>query len=262
MQRLAILFLSYILSGCMAQAPAPIEFKSLGSSGARHAEKPSSYTSSTSSGIKKRQIVIESDNPQEETSPQRLEEKPFETVREIKEEPKKEEPSKKEVIDTKSLEDEMSDQDEATEPAAKPAKKEVGDVIAPNKITSASDAHFAMPTQGEIVSKFGEHYMGKKNNGINIAAKAGSDVKAVSDGVVIFSGEDPKFGNLIIIKHDTNDLFSAYAHMSDLKLHLQDRVTKSQVIGHVGQTGNVTKPQLHFAIRKGKTPVDPMQYLK
>ncbi len=254
MQRLAILFLSYILSGCMPQAPAPIEFKSLGSSSAKHSEAPDSYTSS-SSGIKKRQIVIESENPKEE----KVQDKPFETTREVKEEPKKEE-----VIDTKALEEEISDQDTTLESEDKPLKKEkeVGDIIAPNEVTSKATSHFAMPTQGTVISKFGEHYMGKKNNGINIAANAGSDVKAVAEGVVIFSGEDPKFGNLIIIKHDSGDLFSAYAHMSDLKLHLQDKVTKSQVIGHVGQTGDASKPQLHFAIRKGKTPVDPMQYLQ
>ena len=257
MQRLAILFLSYILSGCMPQAPAPIEFKSLGSSGAKHSEAPDSYTSS-SSGIKKRQIVIESESPKEEKT-EEAQAKPFETTREVKEEPKKEE-----VIDTKALEDEISDQDTTLASEDKPLKKEkeVGDIVTPNKITSNAPAHFAMPTNGEVISKFGQQHMGKKNNGINIAASAGSDVRAVADGVVIFSGEDPKFGNLIIIKHDSDDLFSAYAHMSDLKLHLQDKVTKSQVIGHVGQTGETSKPQLHFAIRKGKTPVDPMQYLQ
>lgn len=257
MQRLAILFLSYILSGCAPQAPAPIEFKSLGSSGAKHSDSSESYTSSAS-GIKKRQIVIEPESPKEEKT-EKAPDKPFETTREVKEEPKT-----KEVIDTKALEDEMSDQDSNVESEDKPLKKEkeVGDIITPNEVDAKTNSHFAMPVKGEVISKFGQHYMGKKNNGINIAASAGSDVKAVADGVVIFSGEDPKFGNLIIIKHDSGDLFSAYAHMSDLKLHLQDKVTKSQVIGHVGQTGEASKPQLHFAIRKGKTPVDPMQYLQ
>lgn len=257
MQKIALFFTFFILSGCFPQAPAPIEFKSMGSSSGRRVSDES--FSSSSSGIKKRQIKmvdVEEPKPEQEKydsiAEARKNEKPFETIKEVKEE-----------IDTKSLEDEMSEaESKAIEEAPKTKKKEVGDIISPEVVPATNNVYFSRPVGGDIISKFGEYYMGKKNNGINIAAISGSDVKSVSDGVVIFAGEDPKFGNLIIIKHDTNDLFSAYAHMKDLKLHLQDRVTRSQIIGHVGQTGDVTKPQLHFAIRKGKTPVDPMQYLK
>jgi LysM repeat protein len=118
-----------------------------------------------------------------------------------------------------------------------------------------------LPTQGTIISKFGDMNDGISNTGINIAATLGDSIHSLSSGNVVFSGNDPKFGNLIIIKSTDNEIFMAYAHMSDLLLKKGDLVSKNQIIGHVGQTGNASSPQLHFAVRQGSTPVDPLKYL-
>ena len=53
----------------------------------------------------------------------------------------------------------------------------------------------------------------------------------------------------------------AYSHMNDLTLKKGDPISTGEVIGHIGQTGNVTSPQLHFAVRQGKIPIDPVEYL-
>jgi LysM repeat protein len=118
---------------------------------------------------------------------------------------------------------------------------------------------FVKPLEGRLLYKFGEQTLNGKNNGININAPAGAEIKAVKDGEVIFTGFNDKFGNLIIIKSDA--LFIAYGHMEDLLLEKGDKVTQNQVIGHVGSTGNVDSPQLHFAIREGKIAVDPSKYI-
>jgi len=54
---------------------------------------------------------------------------------------------------------------------------------------------------------------------------------------------------------------SAYAHNSQLLVERGEEVRRGQVIAHSGRTGNVTSPQLHFEIRQGADPVDPMPYL-
>jgi murein DD-endopeptidase MepM/ murein hydrolase activator NlpD len=54
---------------------------------------------------------------------------------------------------------------------------------------------------------------------------------------------------------------TAYAHASELMVKRGDTIKRGQVIAKSGQTGNVTSPQLHFEIRKGASPVDPMQHL-
>ncbi len=120
----------------------------------------------------------------------------------------------------------------------------------------ASSRH--MPVEGKIISKFGEN----QNQGVNIAAPMGADIHAIAEGVVMHSGFDAKFGNLIIIKSNDGDIFTAYAHMGDLSLKNGETITAGQVIGHVGQTGKVTSPQLHFAVRQGKVPIDPIAYLE
>ncbi|MCC8417957.1 MAG: LysM peptidoglycan-binding domain-containing M23 family metallopeptidase [Rickettsia endosymbiont of Bryobia graminum] len=122
-------------------------------------------------------------------------------------------------------------------------------------------AKFAKPVEGKVVSKFGQQAPEGKNAGVNIFANKGSKVTSVGAGKVIFSGNNKKFGNLVIIKLDEGDLYAAYAHLEDLIVQKGSTVSKGQMIGHVGQTGDVKSPQLHFAIRKGKTAVDPLTYL-
>ena len=69
------------------------------------------------------------------------------------------------------------------------------------------------------------------------------------------------FGNLILIKH-ADGWITAYAHAQDLIVKKGQTVKRGDTIGHVGSTGNVKTPQLHFEIRKGTKAVDPMNYLK
>ena len=76
-----------------------------------------------------------------------------------------------------------------------------------------------------------------------------------------YSGNELKgYGNLVLIRHD-NGYVSAYAHNGDINVKRGERVNRGQVIAKSGQTGNVASPQLHFEIRKGSNPVDPMPYL-
>lgn len=127
--------------------------------------------------------------------------------------------------------------------------------------TSTTTTKFIKPVEGQIVSKFGQQSPEGKNAGINISADKGSKVTSVGAGKVIFSGNNKKFGNLVIIKLDEGDLYAAYAHLEDLIIQKGATVSKGQMIGHVGQTGDAKSPQLHFAIREGKTAVDPLKYL-
>lgn len=129
-------------------------------------------------------------------------------------------------------------------------------------VAPASTTSHLMPVQGKIISKFGENNLGNPNQGINIAAPIGSEVHAMAEGIVMHSGFDAKFGNLVIIKSSDSDIFTAYAHMNDLMLKNGENIAVGQLVGHVGQTGKVTTPQLHFAVRQGKTPIDPIGYLE
>lgn len=121
---------------------------------------------------------------------------------------------------------------------------------------------FIKPVDGQVISEFGGNKAGGGfNDGINIQAPEGTPVKAASGGTVVYSGNQLQgYGNLIIVRHPDGYL-SSYSHLKDLELKKGDSIKQGEVLGHVGKTGNVESPQLHFGIRKGREPVDPKSYL-
>jgi len=126
---------------------------------------------------------------------------------------------------------------------------------------NAGAAGFRWPARGRIIAGFGPKPTGQQNDGINLALPEGTPVKAADDGVVAYAGNELKgYGNLVLIRH-ANGFVTAYAHASELMVKRGDAIKRGQVIAKSGQTGNVTSPQLHFEIRKGASPVDPMQHL-
>ena len=121
---------------------------------------------------------------------------------------------------------------------------------------------FSWPIKGPVVSKFGPKSGGLYNDGINIVAKEGSNVKSAEDGVVAYVGNELKgYGNLVIIKH-SGGWITAYAHLKNSSVKRGQRVDQGQKIGRVGASGNVKSAQLYFGLRKGRDAVNPMNYLK
>ncbi|HVY18910.1 MAG TPA: peptidoglycan DD-metalloendopeptidase family protein [Bauldia sp.] len=141
------------------------------------------------------------------------------------------------------------------------------DVKATADIDDAADAasadgkSFRWPVRGRIISGFGSKPNGEKNDGINLAVPEGTSVKAVEAGTVIYAGNElAGYGNLILIRH-ADGWVSAYAHNKDLLVKRGDTIRRGQTIAHAGMTGSVTAPQVHFELRKGAKPVNPLDYL-
>lgn len=124
-----------------------------------------------------------------------------------------------------------------------------------------SAARFMWPLSGKVISGYGPSGKGLHNDGINIAADAGAQVKAADNGIVAYAGNELKgFGNLLLIKH-SDGWITAYAHNDKLLVRRGDQVSRGQIISTVGRTGNVETPQLHFEVRKGTQAVDPLKQL-
>jgi murein DD-endopeptidase MepM/ murein hydrolase activator NlpD len=116
---------------------------------------------------------------------------------------------------------------------------------------------FRWPARGRIITA----YRKGGNEGINISLPEGTPVRAADAGTVAYAGSELKgYGNLVLVRH-ANGFVSAYAHNEALLVKRGQTVTRGQVIAKSGQTGNVSSPQLHFELRKGATPVDPVPYL-
>ena len=126
---------------------------------------------------------------------------------------------------------------------------------------AAGAPRFLTPVKGEVVGHFGPDSSGQKNDGINIAAPAGTPVAAADSGTVIYAGNElPAFGNLVMVRH-AGGWVTAYGHLASISVQRGASVTRGETVGTVGQTGSVSSPQLHFEIRQGSQPVDPTPYL-
>ncbi len=168
-------------------------------------------------------------------------------------------------------------------PPRRPARTEAGQVVAtpipprPPQLVAARDRQIALPAipapqarstsgfqwpvAGEVVSRFGPKSDGRHNDGVNIAAAAGTPVLAADNGVVAYAGNELRgYGNLVLIRHD-GDWVTAYGHAGRLLVSRGDRVRAGQRIATVGNSGSVTSPQLHFELRRGAVAVDPLDHL-
>ncbi|WP_208986113.1 M23 family metallopeptidase [Labrenzia sp. OB1] len=120
---------------------------------------------------------------------------------------------------------------------------------------------FRWPVRGRIISDFGAKPGGGKNEGVNLAVPEGTPVKAADDGTVIYSGNELKgYGNLILVRHGEGWV-TAYAHNSELKVKRGDKIRRGDVVALAGATGSVNQPQVHFELRQGNKPVDPLKHL-
>lgn len=116
---------------------------------------------------------------------------------------------------------------------------------------------FRWPVSGRVITDFAN----SKGTGINIEAPEGAAIRAAENGQVIYVGNGVEgYGNLILIRHP-NGYVSAYAHLKDTRVQKGDIVNRGDQIGTAGMTGSVSRPQLHFELRKGATPVDPIPLL-
>ncbi|MFN4210590.1 MAG: peptidoglycan DD-metalloendopeptidase family protein [Devosia sp.] len=144
----------------------------------------------------------------------------------------------------------------ATAAPAQPAPVQVASVPAAEPAMSGSDK-FRWPASGRVLVDFAS----SKGTGINIEVPEGSAVKAAENGTVIYVGSGVEgYGNLVLIRHP-NGYVSAYAHLQSMNVAKGAVVGRGDTIGAAGMTGSVTKPQLHFELRKGATPVDPLPLL-
>ena len=126
---------------------------------------------------------------------------------------------------------------------------------------------FIMPVEGRISGKFGgqrilNNIPKSPHQGIDIAAKAGTPIKASSDGEVVLAYPDLFYsGNVVVIDHGFG-LQTIYAHMQDMKVKRGDMVKQGDIIGTVGQTGRATGPHLHFGASLRNVRVNPQSLLK
>ena len=133
----------------------------------------------------------------------------------------------------------------------------------------ARDDGWLWPAPGRLTSRYGDRthpiYGDTRfHAGIDIGGGLGARVSATDDGYVTYAGPASGYGTLVVISHGTvggRDLSSAYAHMGSISVRTGQLVTRGQRVGSIGNEGNSTGPHLHFEVRLGGDPVDPLRYV-
>ena len=121
------------------------------------------------------------------------------------------------------------------------------------------------PSRGWVTSKFGYRKspftgLREKHGGWDIAARSGSSIRATADGVVVVSGREYGYGNMLEIDHGYG-IMTRYGHNSKHLAKVGDHVKRGQVIALVGNTGRSTGPHLHYEVLLNGFPINPKNYI-
>lgn len=117
------------------------------------------------------------------------------------------------------------------------------------------------PTYGIFTSLFGERRWGYRHKGLDIANDVGTNIHATASGVVIYAGWHGSYGRKVIIYHGFG-YTTVYAHLDKIYVKVGDEVTKDDVIGTMGNTGNSTGSHLHYEVLVNGVPKNPMDFFK
>jgi murein DD-endopeptidase MepM/ murein hydrolase activator NlpD len=124
--------------------------------------------------------------------------------------------------------------------------------------TKLSHDNFSiLPTDGKIIRKFIKGPEGFE--AIIFSNQKGSIIRSVSEGMVVYSGFDPKFGNIVIVA--LKDLQVAYGYIKEIVVKKGSKVRVGDIIGYIGDIVNAKNSGLYFAIRKNNIAIDPQTLL-
>ena len=121
---------------------------------------------------------------------------------------------------------------------------------------------FDMPVRSgfRFTSGFGTRW-GRMHKGTDFAAPTGTEIYAPADGVVTFAGWSSGYGRLVKVQHAFG-IETRYAHQNQIRVEVGQRLSRGDRIGDIGNSGRSTGPHLHYEIRVGGRPVNPMIYIR
>jgi murein DD-endopeptidase MepM/ murein hydrolase activator NlpD len=120
---------------------------------------------------------------------------------------------------------------------------------------------FRMPVQGPVTTDFGTHRPYEYHPGTDFGVGLNTPVAAPARGVVVFEGEEPARGNVLVLAHGAG-VYSTYAHLNRFEVQPGQDVAAGQTIARVGSTGFSTGPHLHWELWVAGSNVDPIDWTR
>jgi lipoprotein NlpD len=165
----------------------------------------------------------------------------------------------------------LSDIATGAEPALAPKAKPAAPTSSPARTLAATTpvaepdvafaGRFAWPLAGKVIRPFGPMSNGGRNDGIAIAAPQGAPIAAAADGVVMWVGQHPAFGNVVLVRHGSGWI-TIYGNADAVLVKRGQSVRIGQTIARVGSSGtSADTPQLFFEVLQGRKPVNPKSLL-
>ncbi|MDH5235494.1 MAG: peptidoglycan DD-metalloendopeptidase family protein, partial [Gemmatimonadota bacterium] len=153
----------------------------------------------------------------------------------------------------------------ALEDARKRVESRSGATPSSSSITTTDLGRLDWPVDGEILYRFGRAIRPDNSsirwNGVGIKAPAGTPVKAIAAGEVVFAEPQGTYGPTVILQHGGGD-YSIYSSLSTITVKRGATVAKGTVIGTVGEADPDLGPRLHLEIRRKGPAVDPLEWLR
>lgn len=136
-------------------------------------------------------------------------------------------------------------------PSPAPPQEPTQEPTGPSGKKAKASVKFAWPLRGKVLARFGLQPNGLRSDGIDIAAKPGAPVRAAAGGDVVYAGDDlPGYGALVLVKHP-DGWVTAYARTQRILAKEGAKVRQGDVIAEAGE-------KLHFQVRRGAEPADPL----
>jgi len=136
----------------------------------------------------------------------------------------------------------------------------------PDRGFASQKGHMSLPVRGQVIETFGKHKHPEFNSytfskGLSISASAGTEIRSIYEGSVIFADYFKGYGNMVIVDHG-GGYFSLYAHASRILKKVGSEVARNEAVAMVGDMDSSKGPMLYFEIRYQGKPVDPAGWLR
>ena len=136
----------------------------------------------------------------------------------------------------------------------------------PDRGFASQKGRMSLPVRGAVIETYGKHKNPDFNSytfskGLSVSAGAGSEIRSIYDGTVIYADYFKGYGNMIIVDHG-GGYFSLYAHAAKILKKVGSEVTRNDALATVGEMDSIKGPMLYFEIRHQGKPLDPAGWVR